>query len=562
MRKLLVFIFSVGLVWPWDLHAAQVTRKAEVGLAGWVIFSDPGNVSLRDFALHAAQVDRAYFDCYHVGPDGLPAPNPQATAQLKAYAVAAAQKGQCQPWVMCSNWTGGFNSPFDNKRVRAFLNNDSLQGQHIQTLIAFAKQDQAAGIQVNYQDLEPEDKGKFFHFVQDLSGVCKKNGLLLVLSVFGKYQQLGFTPTPLSLDYQRLGNEVDEMVNMPGQQRGPYDSPGYLEDLNYLEQVVPCMEANVSNVKVEVGVPVIGYSWDTVAEQGQAITSSQCQALRQSTSARAYRDTQNSQELTFSYLPHNEVWFADAASAWNAANLAKRFKSYGISIWYFGGEGADFWGMMAKQDSDSAPVDPPPSTEPPLARNPQGIPIFTDKVRGHYYFASDNNPNDLEKANESTITLGSAQGKHWLDIRLSGITPSEAGMTLNSVEDFTPFLQNGALQFYIRGIKGGEKINVGFFTAPREQQKWSEMAGGPTALTDYTALTTQWQLVTIPILDFPQKAKVTEAAIGETVQDAFRWKLVQTLFFSPQIGGDEWVEFQVANIRVVPSYDPKSVHKK
>jgi len=70
------------------------------------------------------------------------------------------------------------------------------------------------------------------------------------------------------------------------------------------------------------------------------------------------------------------------------------------------------------------------------------------------------------------------------------------------------------------------------------------------------------KLVTISLLDLPQKASVVEAAIGESVQDPFRWNIVQTLYFSVQTGTDEWVEFQVANIRVVPSYDPKSVHKK
>jgi hypothetical protein len=320
------------------------------------------------------------------------------------------------------------------------------------------------------------------------------------------------------------------------------------------------MEGNVISSKVEVAVPVIGYDWD--GNSGQPLTSGQMKALLQRTSAQVFRDKQTSGELTFSYQPNHEVWFADAGSAAAVANLAKHYKSYGIAIWYFGGEGPDFWDMLGKQDAAPAEMDFPPSQDPPLARNPSLIQIFTDKVRGHYYFASDNDLNDTEKQIDSTITPATQQGKHWLDVRLNGTTRSEAGMTLSFLEDFRPFLKNGALQFYVRGIKGGETFDMGFFTAPRMGQQWAEMVGGTLHLSEYINLTTQWQLVTIPLMEFPQTASVVDAPTGQVTISPFRWHLVQTLYFAIQPGSDQWVEFQVANIRVVPSYDPSTVRKK
>src|ERR1051326_7494009 len=116
MRQGFMGFLLASLLLPGSLTAQNITPpKAQLGLAGWVIFSDPGNVSLRDFAQHAAQVDRAYFDLYHVGPDGLPAPNPEATEQLKTYARSAAQQGNCQAWMMVTNWSNGFNTAFDPK---------------------------------------------------------------------------------------------------------------------------------------------------------------------------------------------------------------------------------------------------------------------------------------------------------------------------------------------------------------------------------------------------------------------------------------------------------------
>jgi hypothetical protein len=124
-------------------------------------------------------------------------------------------------------------------------------------------------------------------------------------------------------------------------------------------------------------------------------------------------------------------------------------------------------------------------------------------------------------------------------------------------------LKTGAIQFYARGVKGGETFGVGFVTAPRKNKSYNtEMAGGAVPLSTYLDLTPQWQLVTIPLLDFPQTAQVLEVAIGEPVQTPFRWHIVQTVYFDVRPGPDPFVEFQVTNIRIVPTYDPAAVRKK
>src|ERR1041384_3895796 len=87
--KLSWVLLALTLI-PGYLFGQSPAKKGIVGLSGWVVFNDAGNLSLRDFAAHAAVVDRVYLEAYHCGEDGMPALNAEATDALRKYAVAAA----------------------------------------------------------------------------------------------------------------------------------------------------------------------------------------------------------------------------------------------------------------------------------------------------------------------------------------------------------------------------------------------------------------------------------------------------------------------------------------
>src|SRR5579859_3834414 len=104
MKRTILGVLLAGFILPANLLAdSKPQKKNLLGLSGWVVFNDPGNASLVDFEKHASQIDRAYFDWYLVGPDGMPTLKPGITQALKDRAIAAARQGQCQPWFRISN---------------------------------------------------------------------------------------------------------------------------------------------------------------------------------------------------------------------------------------------------------------------------------------------------------------------------------------------------------------------------------------------------------------------------------------------------------------------------
>ena len=121
-----------------------------------------------------------------------------------------------------------------------------------------------------------------------------------------------------------------------------------------------------------------------------------------------------------------------------------------------------------------------------------------------------------------------------------------------------PYLAHGALQFFIRGAKGGETFPVGFITDRGLTREESTGFENLVPLGSYATVTTDWQLVTIPLADFSQSGKHWDAKIGSEIVGPFNWTRVRNFFISKGPSSDPTMEFQITNIRIVPFYSAKS----
>lgn len=119
-------------------------------------------------------------------------------------------------------------------------------------------------------------------------------------------------------------------------------------------------------------------------------------------------------------------------------------------------------------------------------------------------------------------------------------------------------LAKGALQFLIRGSKGGEQVNVGLVMA-KSLKPGDQNLQVLLPLSGYVAVTTAWQKVTIPLKDFPKQGSRWSASQGKNMTGPFNWDRVIELTLSREAEGSGLVQLSVANIQVVPSYDAKTV---
>jgi hypothetical protein len=122
------------------------------------------------------------------------------------------------------------------------------------------------------------------------------------------------------------------------------------------------------------------------------------------------------------------------------------------------------------------------------------------------------------------------------------------------------YLDSGALEFYVRGAKGGEKIDVGFVMAKGLDEK--DLAYQILIpVGNYARITNGWTKVTIPLKDFPAEGSRWLETEQRRAVGAFNWDRVSEFVVSrePGMAGFETVAF--ANVRILGAYDPKAVTK-
>jgi hypothetical protein len=132
------------------------------------------------------------------------------------------------------------------------------------------------------------------------------------------------------------------------------------------------------------------------------------------------------------------------------------------------------------------------------------------------------------------------------------------------VHNLRPYLATGALQFYVRGAKGGETFNVGFACTDWIKDKKTEYHFTTSVpITDYVKLSPAWKLVTIPLNEFKGYGTTWSSRNGGEVHNEFRWHRVYTFTIDvlTTTGGPD-MNVQFAGVRVLPAYDMKEVTKE
>jgi spore germination protein YaaH len=560
MRRILAFILVLAVVVPSMVHAdskyGKYKKKGPVGIGGWVVFWDANNASLVSFEKHADQTDRAYCEWYNLQKDCMPHPVESATEPLKARAKAAAKANDVELWMMVGNYNLAIND-HDKNFVEPFLYDGAMRAKHIQMLIDYAVKDGVQGIQIDYENFLAKDKDAFSGFMAELDKACKEHGFMCGVALPAKYDAEGTWDDPQSRDYKAIGRVTDQFVPMTYDYHWSTGTAGCVTSPEWAERVVKYSVTTLDADKMEVGYPTYGYDW--VGKAGETITYKDFMNRAEKYHATPVRDTAESQELSITYTDEkgkeHEAWMPDSVSLQYQCDIVKKYHLYGIGIWMFGSEDESFWTTMKlvnstdKLTSNLIPAEPTPSGNQKLKM----IQFLTDQKETMYQYAY---------PETSKIAVLDKQNKRWADIKLQGNAWAGGGLGVDKI-NLLPYLSKGALQFYIRGNKGGEALSgVGFVmdTGLGSDEKFHYETSVP--LGNYCNVTTKWQMVTIPLSDFPSSGHHFDDRNGQAITGPFKWAKVIEFDFDHSPGSDADFHIQICNVRVVPKYNTKLVLKE
>lgn len=154
------------------------------------------------------------------------------------------------------------------------------------------------------------------------------------------------------------------------------------------------------------------------------------------------------------------------------------------------------------------------------------------------------------KSKGITITKeGGYKSKAAVQINLDPKDYSGASICLyNETFDLSKYMLDSKLEFYIKGTKGGEQLLIGLLDEEVSDGKKTQVK---MSLNKYVQITKDWQKVSIPLVDFPDRGLYWDQTKKTELPARIDWSKIAEIRFSIDKGTNPSFNIFVDNIEIV-----------
>lgn len=154
------------------------------------------------------------------------------------------------------------------------------------------------------------------------------------------------------------------------------------------------------------------------------------------------------------------------------------------------------------------------------------------------------------KSKGVTITKeGGYKSKAAVQINLDPKDYSGASICLyNETFDLSKYMLDSKLEFYIKGTKGGEQLLIGLLDEEVSDGKKTQVK---MSLNKYVQITKDWQKVSIPLIDFPDRGLYWDQTKKTELPARIDWNKIAEIRFSIDKGTNPSFDIFVDNIEIV-----------
>lgn len=240
---------------------------------------------------------------------------------------------------------------FDAGRVEHLLINPGAQADLAASLVKLCQKQGFAGVQIDFENLPPEDADKLTAFFAVVHEAFKKAGLELSASLEAD-QDAHFI--------DQIADHVDWLVGMFYDAHDESSEPGPIAPLDWFESKLEKFLKVVPESKLVAGVGTYGYDWNRTKGTAESISFQEAMIA-----ASGYLDSEAAAEAVsfdgsamnphFAYSDDDgakhEVWFLDAVTTHNAMISIKESKILGTALWVLGSEDPSLWNSLGASSS-------------------------------------------------------------------------------------------------------------------------------------------------------------------------------------------------------------------
>ena len=235
---------------------------------------------------------------------------------------------------MVSNY---FNNKCNGYNVHRIITSPLRRAKLIKSILAVLDRYHFNGVNIDFEDLSKEKTDEnVIAFQKELYSALHANGYLVTQDI-----------APFNEDYNltELAKYNDFLFLMGYDQYNATSEPGPVAAQYWVEAALDALCKKVPSDKVILCIAAHGYDWQQ-GHQGADITYQEAITTALESEGNVKFD-ENTYNLNYSYYDENDnvhdVYFTDAATAFNAMRTAADFETSGTAIWYLGSEDRRLW---------------------------------------------------------------------------------------------------------------------------------------------------------------------------------------------------------------------------
>ena len=238
---------------------------------------------------------------------------------------------------------------FDFKLAHVILNNAEKRKYIIQQIVDTLTHYQLQGLNVDFEELNETGNEPLTQFQKELYQSLHSKGLTVTMDV---------SPDNEDYDYKSLADYNDYIILMAYDEYNDNTKPGPISSQKWIEKQLDKMDDKIDASKIILGVA--GYARDWVDEEdedgkriirvedityGKAIDDAKLSDANVDFDNDTYNlnYTYTEKETDTSSETKHNVWFTDAATAFNILRFGDDYQTAGTALWHIGGEDPRIW---------------------------------------------------------------------------------------------------------------------------------------------------------------------------------------------------------------------------
>ncbi|CRK80795.1 DUF2062 domain-containing protein [Neobacillus massiliamazoniensis] len=240
------------------------------------------------------------------------------------------------------------NNKWDSETLHRVFTTPGAEDLFIKNLLAYVRTNNFDGINVDFENINENDKANFTQFMGKLSEQFHQHGLMVTMDI---------PPMNNSYNYASLATDVDRMIVMLYDQHTSLTKPGPVAPSDWVKESLN--QLHIPSQKLILSLGSYGYDWEENSNQpADTMTFGDILNLGIGTNLQIYWNKQAGNPYLRYKIDGKKhiVWFLDAATFYNQMKVAIDSGSKGIAIWRLGSEDPSIWNFINKPQEIQNPA--------------------------------------------------------------------------------------------------------------------------------------------------------------------------------------------------------------